>query len=312
MIFFSAIESILSIFLLVGLGYYLTEKGWFSQETAKLLPRLVNYVALPPYMLWNIMSTFDQEKLLHLSKGLAIPFLSMLIAYGIGCIVAKVIGVEPGHQGTFHSMFFVSSAVFVGLPVNLALFGEASVPYVLIYFIANASSFWTLGVYSISRDGTGEGYKVFSMQTVKNIFSPPLLGFFLAIVLILLGLRLPRFIMDTCRYLGNLTTPLSMLFIGLVMNGVKLREIRLNKDLIAILFGRFIVSPLIVLFLSQYFPIPELMKKVFVIQAAMPVMTNTTIIAKVYNADAGYSAVATTVTTLAAMVAIPIYMMILQ
>jgi len=50
------------------------------------------------------------------------------------------------------------------------------------------------------------------------------------------------------------------------------------------------------------------MKKVFVIQAALPAMTQTTILAKVYEADAEYAAVLVTITTLFAIIAIPIYM----
>jgi len=75
-----------------------------------------------------------------------------------------------------------------------------------------------------------------------------------------------------------------------------------------VLVGRFIISPIAVLVVASFFPIPELMKKVFVIQAALPAMTQTTILAKVYEADTEYAAVLVTITTLFAIIAIPIYM----
>ena len=134
------------------------------------------------------------------------------------------------------------------------------------------------------------------------------MGFTLAVILILLEIPLPDFVMNTCRYLGNMTTPLSMLFIGIAIYGVKFSTIKFSKDVIAVLVGRFVISPIAVLLIASFFPIPELMKKVFVIQAALPAMTQTTILAKVYEADTEYAAVLVTITTLFAIIAIPIYM----
>lgn len=312
MVFLHALESIFSIIIMVSVGYRLAAIGWLNTQTSQLLPRLVNYVALPTFMIWNIMSTFDHEKFMQMGSGLVIPLISMLIAFVISIAVGKIIRIEPNHKGTFRSMFFASSAIFTGLPVNVALFGEASVPYVLMYSIANAALFWTLGVYCITQDGKAGGYKVLSKQTAKNIFSPPLMGFAVAVILVLLNAQLPKFILDTARYLGSLTTPLSMLFIGLVIYGVNLKKLQLTKDMVALLVGRFVISPLLVIGLAYIVPLPLLMKKVFVIQAAMPAMTQTAILSKTYQADPEYAAISTSATTVAAMIAIPIYMVLLQ
>ena len=79
-----------------------------------------------------------------------------------------------------------------------------------------------------------------------------------------------------------------------------------------IIAGRFIISPLTIFVLTLLLPIPILMKKVFIIQAAMPVMTNTSIIAKAYDADTQYASVMTMVTTVLAIIAIPFYMILLS
>ena len=312
MIIFHTIESIFSIVLMIATGYVLTNKGWFNPEASKLFSRIITNIALPTYMIWNLMSTFNKDGLLHLATGLVVPFSSMLACYIVGYVVSKVIKVRPNRQGTFRSMFFVSNSIFIGIPVNLALFGEESVPYVLLYYIANTSLFWTIGASGIRNDGALGKEKVSPLEVVKKIFSPPLLGFLLAIFLILCNINLPRFILDTCKYLGNMTTPLSMLFIGIAIYGVKLRNIKVSKDMIAILLGRFVVSPLIVMGVTHFIPLPLLMKKVFIIQAMLPVMTQTSIVAKSYGGDAEYAAIMTTVTTVIAILVIPVYMLIFQ
>lgn len=306
--FFQALEGLFSIMIMVSTGYYLTVKKFFTPENSSLLPLLVNYVSLPTFMIWSMMNTFDREKLIPLLSGVFVPAISMLISFAIGFILSNLLKMPDNRRGTFRSAFFCSSAIFVGLPVNLALFGESSVPFVLVYFLANAFLFWTIGNYSISLSGKSAPAKLISLASLKQVFSPPFIGFTIAICLVMSGIRLPNFIMVTFKYLGNMTTPLSMLFIGIVMYGVKFKEIRLTKDLLILLVGRFIISPLIVIVVASFFPIPELMKKVFVIQSALPAMTQTTLMARLYGADAEYAAVLVSTTTIFALIAIPVYM----
>ena len=51
--------------------------------------------------------------------------------------------------------------------------------------------------------------------------------------------------------------------------------------------------------------LPSLMKQVFIIQSAMPVMPMRHVVARLYGADSNYASVMVTETTLATMVVIP-------
>ena len=41
---------------------------------------------------------------------------------------------------------------FIGLPLNIALFGDDALAYFLIYYITNTISTWTLGVFLMTSD----------------------------------------------------------------------------------------------------------------------------------------------------------------
>lgn len=312
MIIFNAAGSVLSIVIMICIGYILTAKKWFDESVSKLFSDLVCNIALPCLMISDLVGNFDREKLSSLSSGLIVPFTSMAVCYIVGILVAKIIKVEKKRIGTFKSMFFVSNSIFIGLPINMALFGQSSIPYVLLYYIANTTFFWTLGAYGISKDGDNIDSRIFSKETLIRLASPPLIGFVIGIMLIFLNIQIPKFILDTCKYLGNLTTPLSMLFIGIIIYSVDLKKIRFSLEILVILIGRFLISPILIYFAARYLEIPVLMEKVFVIQAAMPVMTNTSIVAKNYNADYEYAAIMTVVTTICSLISIPIYMYLLN
>ena len=309
-IFLRSISGILVILGVILVGFVIGEKGWFDDKSRGLLAKLVTQVALPCYMLYTITQRFTAADLLIMLPALRFPALSMVILLGIATGVARIFAVRQDRRGLFISMFFNSNTIFVGLPINQALFGDASIPYVLIYYMCNTTFFWTLGTYLIQRDGEGEAQ--FDIRTsLKKVFSPPLMGFLLGLVLVILHIKLPAFLASDLQYLGNLTTPLSMIFIGLSVSHVGVKQLVLGKDQLLILLGRFLVAPLLMASIVYWVPLPSLMKQVFIIQSAMPVMTNAPVVARLYGADSDYAAVMVTETTLATMVVIPILMLLM-
>ena len=309
-IFLKSISGILVILGMILVGFVIGEKGWFDDKSRGLIAKLVTQIALPCYMLYTITQRFTAEDLLKMLPALRFPALSMVVLLGIATAVARIFAVRQDRRGLFISMFFNSNTIFVGLPINQALFGDASIPYVLIYYMCNTTFFWTLGTYLIQRDGEGEAQFDFK-TSVKKVFSPPLMGFLLGLVLVMLQIKLPAFLASDLQYLGNLTTPLSMIFIGLSVSHVGVKQLVLGKDQLLILLGRFLVAPLLMASIVYWMPLPNLMKQVFIIQSAMPVMTNAPVVARLYGADSNYASVMVTETTLATMVVIPILMLLM-
>ncbi|HLV10419.1 MAG TPA: AEC family transporter [Halanaerobiales bacterium] len=310
MVFINALQSVFSILIMISIGCILTARKWFDEELARLFSRIIINITLPALMVHNMVTSFTGDELLALLGGLRIPFITILVSYLISISVSHVFDIPRNRRGLFRTMFAFSNTIFIGLPVNIALFGEISVPYVTLFYIANTTLFWTLGIYEIRRDdGAVEG--IFSMETVKRIFSPILMAFIISVILVLVGFKLPNFILDTLKYMSNLTTPLSMLTIGIIIYQIRPDEFKINRDLILILLGRFLLSPLIAYSVFKLFGGSFLMLKVFVIEAAMPVMTTIAIVGHAYNADHRYASVMVTISTIISLIMIPIYMYLL-
>lgn len=325
----SILESLSGVFscmLMIGIGYYLTQKKWFDQPTAKLFSKMAMTLTIPLYMIVSMMKSYKKEDLMQLGVVVTVPLVTMLITFLVGVAASYVCRIPSYRHGTFRSMFFVANTAFIGFPVNVALFGEKALPYAVMYYLVQSLLFWTIGAYSMSLDGpkmvaaglvddangSSEPPRVFSKQTVKNILTPPLLGAVVAIILILTGIKLPTFVSSTCQYLGGMTTPLAMLFIGISIYLVNLRSIRLTYDVVILLLARFIIAPAIIIITVQFFDVPDLMRKVFIIEAAMPVMTQCSIAARAYKADHGYVAVVTAVTTVLSIITIPTFFILLN
>ena len=306
-----ALQGILTIVIMIATGFYLSRKGWFSESFSAAVAQLVTKVCLPTYMIVNLTVNFSHDQLVAMSGGLPVPIISMAMGYFIGHAVAKLLKVRRERVGVFCTVFFVSNTIFIGLPMTLALFGEEGIPYVMLYFMVNKTVFWGVGVHDMALDA-GVAAPWLSRKTLKVVWNPPLLGFFAGIILVMLDWRLPMPIEASFRYLGGMTTPLAMLFIGIAISKVSLKDVTCDRELVAAMVGRFVICPLCVMVCLPFFPLPKLMSDVFVMQAAMPAMTNTAIVSKVYGGDYKYAAMLTVVSTLLAVITTPFYMWVLR
>jgi len=299
--FLQAARGILTILILLGVGYALACFRWVRKEESEFLARFVVYITLPPYMVVNITTSFTRTSLLHLGKGLPVPLFSMLSSYLCAVLLGHLLRLPAKRRGIFVVAFSLSNTIFVGLPVCQALFGERATPFVLLYYMVNTTLFWTLGAFGISSSGNpGQGFSF--AEALRRILNPPFLAFFLGVVLVLFGLPLPPLLTETARLLGNLTTPLSLLCVGTTIDT---KHLRLTRDLVLVLLGRFLISPLLVLAVAALFPLPELMKEVFIVMSAMPVMMQSSLLARVYSADYEYATGMITATTALSALVIP-------
>ena len=100
--------------------------------------------------------------------------------------------------------------------------------------------------------------------------------------------------------------------IGLQMAHIPFSEIRLDRDLVGAMFGRFVLSPLCLFILLPFIPVSAMSAKVFLMQAGMPAMTNMTILANSVGADADYSTMINCVSLMLGIFFIPFYMYLLS
>ncbi len=253
---------------------------------------MVLNLALPCNMFLNITANFSKKEFLSLFSGMIIPLISMLVTLLISLICARLFKIAPDHRGTFSTMFTCSNTIFIGLPINLAIFGEKSIPFVLLYYIVNTSIFWTIGVYLIARDNPQAKTATISFHPIvmlKKLFSPALLGFIIGLICMLLAWPIPNFILKFGSYLADLTTPLSMFAIGIIIYFTGIKNLKMTKDIALVLVGRFFIAPFIVWILGHFITVSPLMLNVFMVQASMPVQNAVPILVRNYEGDQRYA-----------------------
>lgn len=307
-LFLTSITSIIPIIAIIVLGYILQVKGWFGDAFGPNLSRLIMNVALPASIFVSVMKYLTLDKLISLSGGLLYTFVAFILGYIVAYIAVVLFKVRPGRRGTMINTFVNANTIFIGLPLNVALFGDQALPYFLIYYITNTISTWTLGVYLMTSDSKSGQGKETSKFDWKKLLPAPLVGFLVALLCLILRISIPDFATNTLTYVGNIVTPLSLIYIGIVLAKAGLNTITFDKDTIVTLVGRFILAPLIMLLVLKFFaPNMETVEfKTFMIQSATPALAVLPILANQGKGDVEFSTNVVTLSTVLFIVVIPI------
>ncbi|WP_412989540.1 AEC family transporter [Pediococcus siamensis] len=319
MAFITSVESIVTILLMMALGYLLRRIGWFDDNFSGSISKLIMNVALPASIFVSVMKYLTLHKLISLSSGLIYSFGGVIIGYIVAWLAVKVLRVRPGRRGIFMNTVVNANTIFIGLPLNIALFGSVSLPYFLVYYVTNTVSTWAFGVFLISNDDPTKkkGEKASGNFNWKKLLPPPLLGFLVALVWLVLNLPVPEWANNTLTYVGNLVTPLSLIYIGIVLADAGLKSIKFDKDTIFALLGRFVMSPIVITLLIMWgaslgHAIPTMEMQTLIVQAAAPGLAVMPILANESHGDVEYATNLVTTSTILFIVVVPIVMSLIQ
>ncbi|QNQ81588.1 AEC family transporter [Lactobacillus sp. PV012] len=318
--FLSSIQSVVVIVLIMLLGYILRKQGWLADSFGGNVSKLITQIALPASIFMSVQNNLTRGKLFNLFAGLLLPFIGVVISYIVAFILVKVLKVKVGRRGVFINTIANANTIFIGMPLNLALFGPKATSYFLIYYIINTVSTWAFGVFLIKNDDPTlvKAEKQHNKVNWKKILPMPLVGFFVAVIWLLTGIQLPKFLGDTFNYVGSLVTPLSLIYIGIVLANAGLKSIHFDKDTIFALLGRFVLAPVVMILLVMWFgpsilhlSIPSLMGKTFIVQSATPALAVLPILAGEAHGDVDYATNVVVLSTLLFIVVVPILMFII-
>lgn len=315
MIFLTSLGSIFPIIVMIAIGYILRKRHWFHHTFSENVSKLITNVALPCSIFYSVLKYLDMNVLKELSNRLIFTFASVIIGYVTAYIVIKIFKIRRGRRGVFYNAVVNANTIFIGLPLNMALFGEEASKYYLMYYITNTISIWTLGYILLENDSTEEKESKGGFNP-KKLLSPPLIAFVAAFIVLVLGISVPKPLVETTKYLGNIVTPLALLYIGIVLADAGLHSINFDLDTILALLGRFVFSSIVMVALlkvtEQFMQLDSLEIKTFVIQSAAPVFAALPILTNQTEGDIEYATNVVTTSTILFVVVIPVLMMFLK
>ena len=308
--FLHSVSSVMIILLLTAVGYFCAAKGWMGAETKAFLSKFLMSIAIPCMCIHGLTSNLTREMLLSSWRFLLVPFLATSLLFILSFFAAKLLRLPRKSFGVFMMMASLSNSIFIGYAMCRELFGDVCTPYVMLYYLVSTSFTQLLAIPLVRWSGEAGGSSA-SKMLLKFFKAPTVIAVFVGFGLVLTGVQLPSLARSFMSYMNGMVSPLALLLTGYIIYEIGLRSLRVDRVMGAVLAFRFVLAPLLQFVLCGTFGITGLGRSVMVIEASMPIVTQTVVASTEYGADSQLAAQGAAVTTIASFVVIPVLMFLL-
>ena len=310
--FLNALSACAVLMMIMAVGWFMGARGWMTAREKRFVSLFIINIAVPCNCLVGLLENLDRAGLaragVQLLSGLAGVAATLLVSMAAACLLR----LPRARWGVFVAMAGLSNALFIGIPVCTQLFGEVCLPDLMVYYLANTSFLQSAGVLLIERSGVRREGRTGALDFFRNMLrKPPILGLLLAVALLALGLEPPGPVMRFAGYISGAVTPLALIYCGFIVYEVGLKNLRLLPGLPAMLVIRLVLAPVLCWGSCALFGVTGLARDVFLVESALPVVSQVTVMAGAYGADEQYAASGACLSILASFVTIPVLMLLI-
>lgn len=201
-------------------GFIMMKAKMVSGEAIQTISKIMMFVCQPCFAVY----AFNQLDFSWRFLGQVVAFMAVVVVIQFAVIFAFSRIYKKKWQETRYRICTIASCfancVFFGAPVLEALLPEfpEAIVFANAYAVAMNLLGWTLGSAIITNDR-----KYMSLK--KVLFNPGTIGLLCAIFFYVIGLRFPDTILSSLSLLGRMTTPLSMMVLGMRLATVSIKPI---------------------------------------------------------------------------------------
>ena len=300
----NAIEiTILSIILMIGLGYVLKRIDFLAEKDIGPLNKVVMYI-LMPCMIFHALYYADLSLISKLGILPIIILASSLITGAVSYIILKQFNFDDVKLWSVLVTVMIANTAFMGYPVNLGIYGQEGFLRAIFCDIATLCIFLILSFILILKFGGT------AKTAVRKItFFPPLWAVILGLFFNFLNIPIGPVLDNTINYLGQGAIPLIMLALGLSIDFSGLSR---SKSMIVFTsIFKLMFFPFVAFLFVSFLGLSDLQYNVTIIEAAMPSGMLSLLLSISYKLDYQLTSDCILINTVISLITLPIILMIL-
>jgi predicted permease len=299
--FFTIMNSVLVILLMILIGFIFRKLGYINKEVTKGITEILLNIAIPAITI----AAFNQDLPASALSGAIILLIFTFVSYVFSALLSAFLFKNyPANQKAVMQFIAVfTNCGFMGYPVMESTFGSIGIFYAAIYGIVFNLFLWTYGQMLF----TGVGNR----KTIKKVLiNPGTLSTMFGLFLLLTPLTLPTFLANLVTTVGGLTTPLAMIIIGAMLAEVKFRDMFQGSQIYYASLLRLLMLPTIAFLVLKFLRVDQLTAAACVMLTAMPAASNTVIFAEKFEGDSLLASRIVVMSTALSIITIPLFAML--
>lgn len=294
-------DSVFSLFIIILVGVYGSKKKIITPEINKGLTDILIKIALPFMIISSFMFTYDDTIKTNVLK----TFYYSLGAYAIMASVSYImlIPIKNDKKTVLHFANVFVNTGYIGFPVLNSIFGSEGIIYGSIFNVFFVIFVWTYGIM-LYKGKLERGY--LKKEIINLLFNPSIIAVIIGIVLMILDIQITGALLNSIKSIGNITGPLSMFIIGVILANVKIKQYLKDWTVYYAIVIKLIIIPVIIYLISLL--LDDTSKAVYsvIIMTAMPASAMTSILAENFNKEKEFAAIIVSATTLISLITVPI------
>lgn len=300
----------LTLFAIVVVGYIAGKLGYMGGTFDKKLSKVVIDITCPALILSSAM-TGELPDRRYILPLLGISVLTYVLLTGVALLLPRFLTKKKDDEGVIGFAMMFGNVGFMGYPIVASIFGHEAVFYAAVLNVVNTFTVFTVGTMLIvgkNRESTVEEKEMSRKKMLRKVlYSTPMLSAYLTMLIVALEIKdIPEFISQPLTMIGNITVPAALLIIGSSMSQLPLRALLGNGTIYTTTLMRLAVLPVGIHYLMTLLGFSSFVVGINTVVIAMPVATYGTILCLRHGKDTTLITEVTFITTLLAMISIPL------
>ncbi len=295
-------DVVISMFIVMAVGYFARKIGIIDAAFSKKLSKLVLYIAQPVLI---VASMVKMEATPENNKDILVIIIASFLAHVFCAVVGffsmKVIK-EQDERKLSENSILLANIMFLGLPIYEVLYGDRGVLLGSFFSIFFHLSAWTYGLIVLGRGR--DDIKVTLKKLLLNFGTIPCI---IGVGLYFMSLDIPTGVVKALNYVGGLCTPVSLLVLGGVLATVPLKKLLNDWRIYYTCFIKLIAVPIAVFLIAKYIAhLNSDMCMFIMLSVALPTASIVNMFAEVYDIEPGYAARSVGMTTVISVATLPL------
>ena len=305
-------SNLVSLFALIAVGYLAVKLGVLKPEASGIFSVFLLKVTLPCTIFISLAQKEYDPVFVHDSVVLIIAgFIAYVGMLYLSRVLAKPFGVPENCRGVWAFTCSYNNCGFMGFPIALALLGTEGLALAVMLNIPFNLTAYSLGAIEIGRDTPNHKAEGLDMKGI--IFSGINAAIVLSLIFYFGRLGVPELLAAPINYLSNITTPISMIIIGMALAHSHGLEVLTDRSAWLSALMRLVVYPVVICLILRVIPFGSspVVGAVFVLIMAMPAASITTVLCEVYHGNMEFAAKVMFIQNVMCIVTIPAVCMLL-
>ncbi len=303
-------QVMLTLFAIVVVGYIAGKLGYMGGTFDKKLSKVVIDITCPALILSSAM-TGELPDRRYILPLLGISVLTYVLLTGVALLLPRFLTKKKDDEGVIGFAMMFGNVGFMGYPIVASIFGHEAVFYAAVLNVVNTFTVFTVGTMLIvgkNQESTVEEKEMSRKKMLRKVlYSTPMLSAYLTMLIVALEIKdIPEFISQPLTMIGNITVPAALLIIGSSMSQLPLRALLGNSTIYTTTLMRLAILPIGIHYLMTLLGFSSFVVGINTVVIAMPVATYGTILCLRHGKDTTLITEVTFITTLLAMISIPL------